>query len=84
MASVYPIEIDLATALASGNPITGVDWAVIDQMNAQHVHDHPTVDKAETIQLLRDNSKAAAARVRRFRMWGWTVRPRSRSTSVRR
>ncbi len=66
VASVYPIEIDLAKALASGNPIVGVDWAAIDQMNAQHAHEHPMTTKAETLRLLRDNSQAAAERVRAF------------------
>jgi len=66
VANVYPIEIDLAKAIASGDPITGVTWDVINQMNADHAHDHPAISKAETLQLLRGNSKAAAERVRAF------------------
>ncbi len=66
VASLYPLEIDLAKTLASGNPITGVDWGAIDEMNAKHVHDHPLPTQQETVQLLRDNSQAAAKRVRAF------------------
>jgi hypothetical protein len=66
VASVYPIEVDLARKLALGEPITGVTWDAINQMNAQHAQEHPTMSKQETLQLLRDNSKAAADRVREF------------------
>lgn len=66
VASVYPIEIDLADALAAGNPIAGVDWGVIDNMNAGHAHDNAAASKSETVQLLRANSHVAAQRVRAF------------------
>jgi len=66
VASLYSLEIDLAKELASGNPITEVTWEGIDQMNAKHTQEHPTPNKQETIQLLRDNSKEAAKRVRAF------------------
>ncbi len=36
VASVYPIEIQLAQALAAGNAVTGVTWDVVHKMN----HDH--------------------------------------------
>lgn len=66
VASVYPIEIDLAKAIASGDPISGVTWDVINQMNADHAQGHSSISKQETLQLLRNNSKAAAERVRAF------------------
>ena len=66
VASLYPIEVQLAQALASGNPITGVTWAGVADMNAQHATDHAGVGKAETIQLLRDNAAGAAAEVGRL------------------
>ena len=66
IASMYPIEIDLARELALGKPITGVTWDAVDQMNAQHAQEHTVVDQQETIDLLRQNSKAAAERVRAF------------------
>lgn len=66
VASVYSLEVDLARQMASGKPIDGVTWDAIAQMNAQHAQEHPTVNQQETIQMLRDNSKSAADRVREF------------------
>ncbi len=66
VANAYSIEIDLAQGMASGKPIAGVTWDMVDQGNAQHAEAHTTVNKKETLQLLRDNSKAAADRVREF------------------
>jgi hypothetical protein len=64
VASVYPIEIHLASVLASGNAITDVTWAVVADMNAKHAKEHSATGKPETIELLRHNSKAAADAVR--------------------
>src|SRR5215204_6385925 len=36
VASVYPVEIELAQTLANGKPVTGVTPEAIDLMNAQH------------------------------------------------
>jgi Mycothiol maleylpyruvate isomerase N-terminal domain len=64
VASVYPIEIQLAQLLAQGNAVTGVTWDVINEMNAKHAQEHDTVAKPETLALLRENSAAAAAAIR--------------------
>jgi len=64
VASVYPIEIELATQIAKGNPITGVTWGVVAEMNAQHAKDQAGVGKAATLELLRHNSEVAAYAVR--------------------
>ena len=66
VASVYPIEIHLATEIASGNPIAGVTWDVVAEMNAKHAHEHAPVGKQDTIELLRRNSHSAAEAVRAF------------------
>jgi hypothetical protein len=66
VASNYEIEIDLARLLASGEPITGVTWDVIDGMNAEHAEENAIVDKQEVLQMLRETGKAAADRVREF------------------
>src|SRR6478735_2471592 len=34
VASMYPLEIQLAQALAGGNPIAGVTWADVHALNA--------------------------------------------------
>jgi uncharacterized damage-inducible protein DinB len=64
VASVYPIEIQLAQTLASGKPVTGVTSADIDAMNAQHATDNANVTKDAAIDLLRQNSADAAAAIR--------------------
>ncbi len=66
VASVYPLEIDLARQLASGKSISGVTWDVVDEMNAKHAREHAAVSKDETLDLLRRNSRAAAEAIRAF------------------
>ena len=66
VANVYPLEIELAQVLASGNPITEATTDVINQMNAEHAKKFANVSKRETVALLRQNSKIAADAVRNF------------------
>lgn len=66
VASVYPIEIDLARAIARGNAITDVTWEVVAQLNAKHANEQDGVTKAATLELLRRNSREAAGAVRAF------------------
>jgi hypothetical protein len=66
VASIYPLEIQLAQAIADGQPITGVTWNAVADVNAAHAAEHPTPTKAEAIALLRQNSAEAAAAVRAF------------------
>jgi hypothetical protein len=66
VASVYPIEIQLARTLAAGKPITGVTWEGIAEMNAKHAREHANVTKQEALALLAKNSKAAADAIRAF------------------
>jgi hypothetical protein len=66
VALVYPIEVDLARAIASGKPVTEVTWEVVAQLNAGHASEHATVTKAEAFDLLRKNSREAAEAVRAF------------------
>ena len=66
VASVYPIEIHLATELASGKRVEGVTWAAVADMNAKHAREHAAVSKQDTIELLRRNSHSAAEAVRAF------------------
>lgn len=66
VASVYPVEIDLALSIASGNPIVGVDIDGVAHVNAQHAHENSEADQAETIAMLRANGAEAARRVREF------------------
>ena len=66
IASVYPIEIDLARLLAEGKPMTGVTWEGIAEMNAKHAREHANATKDEALDLLAKNSKAAADAIRHF------------------
>src|SRR5580765_8203736 len=58
VASVYPVEIQLAQALAAGNAVTGVTWDVINEMNAGHAAQNQSVTKEQALELLRANSAA--------------------------
>jgi hypothetical protein len=64
VASVYPIEIQLAQTLAKGEAIEGVTGEIINKMNAEHAKKFDGVGKEETIELLKQNSTAAAAAIR--------------------
>jgi DinB superfamily len=66
VASVYPIEVDLARTIGSGKAVMDVTWEAVAQMNAGHARDQAAVSKAATLELLRKNSRAAAAAVRAF------------------
>jgi len=66
IASVYPVEIELAQRLAAGNPITEATKEVIDQMNAKHARAFANVRKPQTLTLLRHNSKMAAGSIMAF------------------
>ena len=64
VATVYPIEIQLAQTVAKGQAVEGLTMEVIDKMNAEHAKKFDGVQKEETIQLLKDNSVTAAAAIR--------------------
>ena len=66
VASVYPIEIDLARAIASGKAVTDVTWEAVAQLNRKHAQENAEVTKAAALELLGQNSRGAAAAVRAF------------------
>ena len=66
VASMYPIEIDVARAIASGKAVTDVTWDAVAELNAKHAHDHAEETKATALELLRRNSREAANAVRAF------------------
>jgi DinB superfamily len=66
VASMYPIEIDAARAVASGKAVTDVTWDVVAELNAKHAREHAEVTKAAALELLLQNSREAAAAVRAF------------------
>ena len=64
VASMYPIEIDVARAVASGKAVTDVTWEVVAQVNSKHAGENAGVTKAATLELLHRNSREAAEVVR--------------------
>jgi len=64
VASMYPLEIQLAQALAAGKAIEGVTWDAVHDINAKHATENDGVTKEAALDLLRRNSAAAAAAIR--------------------
>ena len=64
VASVYPLEIQLAQTVADGKPVSGVTMADVDAMNAAHAAEHSAVTKAGALELLFRTRTAAAAAIR--------------------
>src|SRR5215471_594742 len=64
VASMYPIEIEAVRAIASGHAALEVTPELINQINAKHAAEHERPNKAETLDLLRHNGRAAAEAVR--------------------
>lgn len=64
VASMYPLEIQLAQTLAAGQPVTGVAWVDVDAINAEHASTNEDVSKDAALELLERNSAAAAAAIR--------------------
>jgi hypothetical protein len=64
VATMYPLEIQLAQTLAAGDAIVGVTWDAVHELNAQHARDYDQVTKAEALELLEKNSSMAAAAIR--------------------
>lgn len=64
VGNMYPLEIQLAEALAAGKPVAGVTWDMVHEINAKHARDFDGVTKAEALDFLRKNSSAAAEFIR--------------------
>jgi hypothetical protein len=82
VASVYPLEIQLAQTLAGGKPITGVTMENVHELNAWHAKEHDTVTKEQ-----RSICSGATARLRRRQSGPSATRssigpPRHRSTRM--
>jgi len=66
VASMYPVEIQLAELLAGGRPIVGVTWDAVAAINRDHEEENDAVTKSDALALLARNSSAAAAAIRAF------------------
>ena len=66
VATMYPIEVDAARAIGSGKALMDITWAAVADINAGHAKEQAAATKAAALDLLRKNSKAAAAAIREF------------------
>src|SRR5436189_5613385 len=66
VATMYPLEIQLAQALAGGKAVEGVTCAMVHAMNAEHATKFDEVTKQMALDLLARNSAAAAAAIPQF------------------
>ena len=66
VASVYPVEVHVATEMAAGKTIEGLTWAAIAEMNANHAKENKAAGKKETVDLVRKNGGDAAEAIRQF------------------
>ena len=64
VASVYPLEIQLAMTVAEGKRVAGVTMHEVHEMNAKHAKDCEGVTREAALELLRRNSAAAADAIR--------------------
>src|SRR3954452_15377438 len=53
VATMYPLEIQLAQTLAAGKPVAGVTWDDVHQMNAAHAREQDGVTKEVALELLK-------------------------------
>jgi hypothetical protein len=64
VASIYPLEVQLAQLLAAGKPVTGVTWEAVAEVNAAHARENDGAGKSAALDLLASNSAQAAAAIR--------------------
>ncbi len=64
VATMYPLEIQLAQVLAAGEAIADVTWSTVHELNARHADENQAATKDAALDLLRRNAAAAAAAIR--------------------
>src|SRR5262249_45130715 len=61
---MYPLEIQGAQTVVSGQPVVGLTWDNVHQINAAHAKDNDAVTKEAALELVKTNSALAAAAIR--------------------
>ena len=64
VATMYPLEIELAQTLARGEAVAGVTWDAVHTINARHAQEHDAITKVAALDLLLRNSAAASDAIR--------------------
>ena len=57
-------ETGIVKQLASGQPLAGLTWPMVDEGNAAHAHEHARAGQREAAELLRQNGAIAAEAIR--------------------
>jgi len=66
VGSMFPVEIELAMTVARGNPVVGLTWDTVHQMNAEHAAANRGVTPEEALDLVRRTSAEAATAIRKL------------------
>lgn len=66
VASMYPIEIGVIETALTASSISDVTWEVVAGINRDHAYANVGVTRADALDLLAKNSRAASDRVRQF------------------
>jgi uncharacterized damage-inducible protein DinB len=66
VASLYPLQISLASLLAAGRPFSGIPWDSVNTMKRDDAEKNESVTQQDTLTLLAENSAAAARAIRAF------------------
>jgi hypothetical protein len=64
VATMYPLEIQLAQQVGRGEAVAGVTWNDVHAINAKHATEYAGVTRQEALDLLRRNSADAANAIR--------------------
>lgn len=66
VATMYPLEMQLANLLAAGRPVTDVTWDAVATINRNHAAENDGISREAALALLETNSAAAASAIRAF------------------
>jgi hypothetical protein len=64
VASIMPIEMELAMTVVNGNPVVGLTWDTVHGINAEHARANSNAAKDAALDLLRKHAGDAARAIR--------------------
>lgn len=64
VATIYPLEIELALQLSRNEAIVDVTWTEVARINAAHAQEYEHVSRRDALELLARNSADAAQAIR--------------------
>ena len=80
VASMYPIEIQLASLLAAGQPIAGVTWDAVETINRDHAKENDNVTREAALALLKPTARRQPRQSAPLPTQSSTAPPQCRST----